>query len=937
MPPTLVYGDGPLPCDIMIVGERPGIEELRAAQRDHTQCCFIGPAGQELWNWLWKSARIDRDGTECGLRIYVTNLVKTFSMEPPTPVEIARDAMRLRLEIRRAQPRLIIAAGAYAARHFLPQFADVVQEVWHGLAYEVRIGRDSTRTTLVLPIVHPSAALRQPDRYQNLLAADCVAVRRVWTLLAGGRDPIHRTTHLRNRVYRIGLAEFGREGRTLGLDTEGTVATPECVAIAHEPRHACVVEVDERGSISKFLRPAIQHASRIFIHAALGDSRLLERLGIDLTLTTVDDTMIMAALLGLPQGLKTLAYREFGFQMQAYEDLVGPIDTTLVQEVLQHAYTKGLARKTEADRLVAEIKARVKAAKQKAAQDTRREAHYRNVLTRSAFARWQSRRGDRAADRGDGGSGAGAGQPRSDTQHGGQHPVGQQGSGDGIGSGQGAEEIALPPRALTSLRRILTTPGQDSLRSRWSKSAFAATVPLPPPATWRSAPPTDRIGYVMADAVAHLVTGTELRKRIRREGLLRTYLIDRNTLPFLARTETVGMAVNRDELHRLSAAFAADFATIGAQIDALAGYPVNPCSGDQVSDCLFQNLGIDPTRRTKGGSHYTTADKYLKARKLQHTIIPLILEARQINKYLGTYTKKLPGMLQQDDAGLWRYHPDWRYTRTKTGRLAEEIILLIPKHSARAKQIRNCFYAGAGRTLVSVDLSQIELRVMAHLSQDPHLLKAYRNGVDIHAQVAHEVLGAPAGKDHQDESLHRLPAKTFNFAIINGSTEYGILDQLHEAGQLHWTLDAVADVLKEWFKVHAGVKRYWDNAIAHGRRYGYVVDLFGRRSYLAGLRSSDERIRIRFEREALFAIQASADSISKIWNAAIWREMIVIAHKVNKLYCEPWVRVHDDTILEVDSRMAETVRDHMLRLVPQVLCVPTTAEGKMGETWGNLH
>ncbi len=253
----------------------------------------------------------------------------------------------------------------------------------------------------------------------------------------------------------------------------------------------------------------------------------------------------------------------------------------------------------------------------------------------------------------------------------------------------------------------------------------------------------------------------------------------------------------------------------------------------------------------------------------------------------------------------------------------------------RATAIRNCFHAVGRNRLVSVDLSQIELRVMAHLSQDKRLLKVFRTGGDMHALVAADLLGAPRDKKQQDESLHRLPAKTFNFGIINGMTEYGMLDQLHEAGQLQWTLDQVKDFRAEWFKTYKGVESFWRWQIHHGLKHGFVVSMFGRRRYLHGLRSTSDQVRQEAERQSLFAIQSTADDISKLWNIRIWKKLIRPAHKRGS-YCEPWVRVHDDTTLEVEKTQVNYTAGYMLSLVPDLLDVPTTAEAKKGKQWGNL-
>jgi DNA polymerase-1 len=480
----------------------------------------------------------------------------------------------------------------------------------------------------------------------------------------------------------------------------------------------------------------------------------------------------------------------------------------------------------------------------------------------------------------------------------------------------------------------------DSLRARWSRSVNAHLAPLPPEATWKDIEPFQRrADYAMTDAHATRALYMHLLPRIAQQGLRRAYELDRSVLPFLIRNERIGLKVNVGELERLSKAFSADYIAVCEKIERLVGMDVNPNSHKVVAKLLFDDLDVTPTRILKSGLP-TTQDKYLKARKAEHAVIPLILEGRQLSKYKGTYTEKLPAMLRDG-----RYHPKWKYTRTATGRLAEEVILLIPKHDPlakeqnrenRAKAIRNAFVADDGHVLVSVDLSQIELRVMAHLSRDPKMCAAYANGEDLHAQTAHELLGAPKGKPNQDESKHRLPAKTVNFGIINGMTEYGMLDQLHENGQLQWDIEQVKEMLEGWFKVYAGVERFWERQKGEARATGAVRSMFGRRRLISGIWSTDERIKREAERQCLFPIQSSADEISKLWNKRIWRDLILRRHAEGKRYCEPWVRVHDDTTLEVDERIAKTTRQEMLAMVPQVLDIPTEAEGKIGTKWGSL-
>lgn len=835
LPERWVGGARPRPCRLFLCGERPGREELAAG------IGFVGPAGQELWT------RMEFLGLPAREHWYVTNLVKTFSMNPPSATDIAEWGPRLRQELTLVQPEVIVTVGYHAARFFLPQFEGVKGDYFHGLGFGISYGRLHPRAAVVVPVVHSAAALRQPDRYQQQLTNDLQAVARALDQGPTGDSRLHATTRL--TPYAVGLAAFGRPHEAIGCDTEGTRTETQAVTLARSRKDAFLAETFAQ-PLPKFARAALTQAKTVYLHNAVHDLQALDRLGVDTTRLTIDDPMLMAYLLGLPQSLKILMYREFGIEMSDYSDLVEPLDETNVRTTLQ----------AELDRLVRRL---------------RLLARYRGRPS----AALQARR-----------------------------------------------------RCRTSLTKLLGTPAADSLRARWAKSVFSARVSLPRPPSWKDVPTEIRQPYALTDAIGHWLVGEALSARIAAQGLTKAYRIDRDVLPFLARNEQIGLACDKAQLEALSVRFAQEFAEVSAKINAMAGYSVNPLSGEQVSDCLFRDLRVKPTRRTKSGKHFTTEDKYLKARRNEHAIVPLIIEARQIDKMRGTYTDRLPAMLVEDADLGWRYHPDWRYTRTATGRLAEPIIVLIPKHSLRGLQIRACFYARPGHTLVLCDLSQIEMRVMAHLSGDAVLLARYQRGEDVHAGTAHDLLGAPKRKEDQDESLHRLPAKTMNFGIINGMTEYGMLDQLHEAGQFQWTLETVREFRAEWFKLHQGVETFWHNQIGYGRRKGYVQDLFGARRMVPGLQSADSRIVAEAERQCLAPIQATADRISKIWNRRIWHKILLKAR--GTFYCEPWVRVHDETALEVDERYAQRIEAQMLELIPDLLCLPTTGEGLIESRWG---
>ncbi len=826
----IVPGDGPAPCALMLVGERPGWEEARAGRP------FVGPSGTELWHRLALAGAPDRN------HWYVTNIVQTYSKDPPTANEAILGGARLRREIACVRPQLIVAAGAWAMRWFLGH--DANQDALHGLVHVSK-----RHSGLVVPIVHPAAALRQPGMYMSALVDDCATVARaiamVEPLVHEARTPDTEATGIvwRDRVSIV------------GCDTEGYVEAPECISLS---RDGCAVvaladNVTGVRSITKNLA--------LSFHNAVHDLRVLEAMGV--TVHEFHDTMLMAYLLNEHvQGLKPLAYR-LGLRLDDYDSLIAPLDDQRVEAVLRHYLARYAGHLRRVERL----------------------------------------RGTRKA-----------------------------------------EAKRAVPKAVGAITRLLASPNDERLRARWGRSVFSVAVPLPKPTTWADLPQPIGEHYAKADAIAHEALCHAFLPRLRAEKLERAYAIDKAVLPMVARMETVGVSVDVKGLRALSEELSADYARVEAEIFSLLGERLNPKASEDVSEMLFHRLGVTPTMLTKGGTHYTTQDKYLLARKHEHAVIPLILEGRETWKMKSAYCDRLPNLVSRSG----RYHPDFAYTRTASGRLSETILLLIPKHSPKwGKKIRACFRAAPGRVLVSVDLSQIEMRTMADNSRDEVLLHVYATGGDVHADTAHRLLGAPEGKANQDESLHRLPAKTLNFGILMGMTEFGLIDQLHAHGQSHWQIDpctpeereagklSTREFRAQWFAGHQGVAAYVDKKKREARRTGRVRDMWGAYVRLDAIDCTDERRVREAERQAhAIPIQAGADRISKQWMALVWREVVLPAR--DKYYCEPWCRAHDDLILEVDEAYAEDVQRDMLALVPQCLRVPVLAEGKIGPNWGAL-
>ena len=296
-----------------------------------------------------------------------------------------------------------------------------------------------------------------------------------------------------------------------------------------------------------------------------------------------------------------------------------------------------------------------------------------------------------------------------------------------------------------------------------------------------------------------------------------------------------------------------------------------------------------------------------------------------------------------------RLHPNLKITRILTGRLATEgfPVLGMPKHTEEGKRVRKALRAPKGSLILSVDYSQIELRVAAQLSGDPGLIEAFVNGEDIHAAVAHRVLGAPKEKELQDESKHRLPAKAANFGYWMGLQEKGLTEQVHKAGVLTWSKDCAgckffkaehdADCdsvrfFREYNDQYPLAKKYQDDRMAHAEETGMAYDYWGRRWYLPGVWAEDEMIREQTKRQTFaLPIQSTAQGIIKKAMAELRRQGIPD-------YIEPILQIHDELLFVVAERKLRSASGWIVGIMENVVKfeVPILAEWKAGPSWGEV-
>ncbi|MFH1603898.1 MAG: DNA polymerase, partial [Pseudomonadota bacterium] len=493
------------------------------------------------------------------------------------------------------------------------------------------------------------------------------------------------------------------------------------------------------------------------------------------------------------------------------------------------------------------------------------------------------------------------------------------------------ENAKVRTAATRVLAKIDDPEEERKPRKIWTGSKFSKAVDPIPQVTLDAVDPAVALRYACRDADLTERLRPILYRRIKARGLETVYRRDMAVIPIVQRMQCVGMRIDPAHFRGLLQQFDHDYLDVHAAIARLVGVEVNPNSGDQVARLLFDELELPRTRLTRSRSRSSTEDKFLEALRGAHPVVALIIDARELTKLRSAFVSAILDAAHGGDL----IFPHLRITRVVSGRVSafDPNVLAIPKHSARGKLIRMGFLAGDGRVLLSHDLSQIELRIAAHDSQERGMLKVFREGGDIHASLGQRIFGVKP--EDQDESKHRLPCKKVNFGIWMGISAGGVGDQIRAAG-VTMSNDDCQRLMDETMRVWPGIPRYQSEKIAQARRLGYVTDFCGRRRYLAGVHSPDARIRAEAERQAhATPIQSGAQEVFKEWMAAVWRRVLQPRQR-SRTYLEPWLQVHDDLIVEADRGVAARASVEILACIPQLLRVPTTAKAKSAERWGEL-
>lgn len=493
-----------------------------------------------------------------------------------------------------------------------------------------------------------------------------------------------------------------------------------------------------------------------------------------------------------------------------------------------------------------------------------------------------------------------------------------------------SEPELMDPLAADSTRIFDTVVAAyllDSDRSEFDEAYLADTYlqMALPAARGAGGAGEDAPASAARTAALTLALVAPLRDRMARENAANVFDgIEMPLVPVLAKMERAGMLVDPDRLHSLSEGLATQIAEVERSIRDLAGDETfNIGSPMQLSHVLFDVMGL-PTKglkKTKRG-YYSTNAKVLSDLARDHEIVRLILDWREKSKIKSTYLDTL-GPLRRGDG---RVHTTYNQTITATGRLSSSDPNLqnIPTRSELGRTVKTAFSAGEGSVFLAVDYSQIELRLLAHLSGDEHLVRAFNEGEDFHAETAARVFGVPVSEVTPDL---RSRAKAVNFGIVYGQQAYGL------SQSLHISMAEARDMIDRYYEAYPGVRTFLDNVVARAKQTGYAETMYGRRRHIPELKAKNPQLRGFGERTAMnHPMQGTAADIIKIAMARVSRRLEEEGFAAHMI-----LQVHDELDFEcpIDEveRLTTMVRDVMEHVVD--LRVPLIAEASTGITWAD--
>lgn len=430
--------------------------------------------------------------------------------------------------------------------------------------------------------------------------------------------------------------------------------------------------------------------------------------------------------------------------------------------------------------------------------------------------------------------------------------------------------------------------------------------------------------------------------------------LDAGAVPFICEAAKTGMMIDPDHFARMEVALTRDMERITEEVKQMTGHYVNLASGDQVADLLFKKMKLHQARVkfTKSGDRESVEDEVLTAIQHDHPVVPKILEYKEFDKLRGTYVRPIPRLAKRDSNGVYRLFPNFSASRVPSGRLSCKApnLLAMPTRTDRGREIRRGFIAPEGWSYCSIDESQIEVRLAAHSSGDPNLIRVYENEEDIYSDFAITAFGLKDDRYRDssgvwkypsvDKNEHRFPSKTCILASIYDVSAKGLLEQMptiYVNGRPKWTEDKTQNLITSFYLKYPGIMEDRKRHHRMARRLGYVYDMWGRLLHCAAVRSILPWVVSGALREVgNFPYQSGAQGTIKLtmaethdtWDTGGLREVI-----------KPQLQIHDELLYvcrdDVMEEWMEYVQSVFEHCVP--LRVPIKAGGATAKNWGSLE
>jgi DNA polymerase I-like protein with 3'-5' exonuclease and polymerase domains len=772
-------------------------------------------------------------------------------------------------------PEVIATVGAGVTRHFLGPRS---MEISHGMVYH-----STSWDCPIIPLYNPVAGMYN----NNLQPTIHWDYKRLGAYLSGKLPMVENTDQFPTRQdceYRelttceelIAVTDQWAS-QPIAVDTEGSAARPWSLSFSWKPGTAYVIRPGT-DAMDGFICFVAENSPLFIFHNSLHDVSVLRALGIQSQWYTYEDTMIMAYQLQVePQGLKQLSRRWAGMSMSSYPEIVAEANDQIAWDYLTTLYGESSWPTTP---------------------------------------------------------------PRTDFE-----------------GGQLKKKRPWPLNRY--LKRLFDdyTNGKvevSDFRGRWDKwhvgcklPALEAYGPMPE-ATLDDVPLDVAIQYSARDADATIRIYPQLKAMCDLMKLQTSLESDFAVVPMIEFMQSEGMAVNVSGFKEVSDELLGMLLNIHEEVEGRLGTFKNLNSSDQIAD-LFYNTWEgqipEPPRRTETGKpslneaglstirvNLDTIRKPTPEQQDAFWLIDKTLDYRGILKLRNTYAEKIPLFVHGDG----RLHPNLRITKVITGRLSafNPNVLAIPTRDELAKLIKRNFISKEGYSLGTWDFSGIEMRVMAHMSQDPILLENFHKGIDQHSRTASMIFGKPM--DQIDKKTERFPAKTMGFLIIYGGGPMTLQANLKKEG-LDWPLDKCEELIEMYLDIHKGIRSYMKQQVLFCRRYGFSETHRGRKRLLPGIWSEHKYVRLEAERAAInFPIQGTAQEIIKEAMAQLWAMLPSLWD--DGIDLRPLLQIHDELFCEFPTNQWEVIDPLMVNLMENCwkLDIPMIVGGDYGPNWAEV-